>query len=105
MTDDVDSTHAFREDDSGWIFVHLEGTPYERGRRHGRLLAAEIGRALKTAKFLPKFQAARDSGQAESALRCWSVAWRCARLEAPRRSSGNAGAAFHASSLRTERAA
>ena len=26
----------------GWIVVHIEGTPYERGYQHGRLLAREI---------------------------------------------------------------
>lgn len=48
-----------RSEQAGWIFVHLEGTPYERGFAHGRLLAAEIDDAVKTAKFLAQW----DTGE------------------------------------------
>jgi hypothetical protein len=37
---------SFRKDHEGWIFVHVEGTPYERGWQHGRLLANEIRAAI-----------------------------------------------------------
>jgi len=33
---------AFRYDDKGWIFVHIEGKPYQRGYQYGYLLANEI---------------------------------------------------------------
>src|SRR5215471_8258608 len=33
---------GYRYPQKGWIVLHLEGTPYERGVQHGRLLAAEI---------------------------------------------------------------
>ncbi len=33
---------AFRYTDKGWIFVHIEGKPYERGYQYGYLLASEI---------------------------------------------------------------
>src|SRR5687768_6578354 len=33
---------AWKYPRAGWIVVHIEGTPYERGYQHGRLLAAEI---------------------------------------------------------------
>lgn len=33
---------AWRHPQAGWIVVHIEGKPYERGYQHGRLLAAEI---------------------------------------------------------------
>ncbi|UCH95051.1 MAG: hypothetical protein JSV88_33015 [Candidatus Aminicenantes bacterium] len=33
---------AFRYDDKGWIFVHIEGKPYARGYQYGYLLADEI---------------------------------------------------------------
>ncbi len=33
---------AFRYDDKGWIFVHIEGKPYTRGYQYGYLLAEEI---------------------------------------------------------------
>lgn len=37
---------SIREDREGWIFVHVEGPPYERGWQHGRLLAKEIRAAI-----------------------------------------------------------
>ncbi len=33
---------AYRYPQSGWIVLHIEGEPYERGVQHGRLLAPEI---------------------------------------------------------------
>lgn len=33
---------GYRFDDRGWIVVHIEGEPYERGFQHGALLADEI---------------------------------------------------------------
>ena len=33
---------GFRYDDKGWIFVHIEGSPYQRGYQYGYLLANEI---------------------------------------------------------------
>ncbi len=33
---------AYRYPQSGWVVLHIEGTPYERGYQHGKLLAAEI---------------------------------------------------------------
>jgi len=34
---------AFRRPtENGWIYVHLEGTPFEMGYQHGYLLAPEI---------------------------------------------------------------
>jgi hypothetical protein len=33
---------AYRYDDRGWIFVHVEGEPYERGYQYGYLVADEI---------------------------------------------------------------
>ncbi|MEI8016682.1 MAG: C45 family autoproteolytic acyltransferase/hydrolase [Schlesneria sp.] len=33
---------GWRFPQDGWIVVHIEGTPYERGYQHGRLLAHEI---------------------------------------------------------------
>jgi hypothetical protein len=34
--------NAYRYDDRGWIFVHIEGEPYERGYQYGYLVADEI---------------------------------------------------------------
>ena len=33
---------AFRYEDRGWIFVHVEGAPYARGRQLGKLVSEEI---------------------------------------------------------------
>ncbi|MFN8096269.1 MAG: C45 family autoproteolytic acyltransferase/hydrolase, partial [Vicinamibacteria bacterium] len=33
---------AFRYEDRGWIFVHVEGAPYARGRQFGSLVAEEL---------------------------------------------------------------
>jgi hypothetical protein len=33
---------AYRYPQAGWIVLHIEGEPYERGYQHGKLLAAEI---------------------------------------------------------------
>lgn len=38
---------AFRYDDKGWIFVHIEGKPYQRGYQYGYLLADEIVSYIK----------------------------------------------------------
>ncbi len=35
---------AYRYEQDGWIFLHIEGGPYERGYQNGRLMAAEIAR-------------------------------------------------------------
>jgi hypothetical protein len=34
--------NGYRYDDKGWIFVHIEGAPYERGYQYGNLVAEEI---------------------------------------------------------------
>jgi Phospholipase B len=33
---------AWRHPHAGWIILHIEGAPYDRGYQHGRLLAGEI---------------------------------------------------------------
>src|SRR5258706_5735946 len=37
---------GYRYPQEGWIVLHLEGGPYDRGLQHGRLLAPEIGSYL-----------------------------------------------------------
>lgn len=44
---------GYRYTQCGWIVLHIEGAPYERGFQHGKLLAAEISErmlALATAR-------------------------------------------------------
>src|SRR5207237_9993917 len=38
---------AYRYPQEGWIVLHVEGEPYERGYQHGRLLAPEIAAYLR----------------------------------------------------------
>jgi hypothetical protein len=38
---------AYRYPQEGWIVLHIEGEPYERGYQHGRLMAPEIAAFLK----------------------------------------------------------
>jgi Phospholipase B len=38
---------AYRYPKDGWIVLHVEGEPYDRGYQHGRLLASEIGDYIK----------------------------------------------------------
>ncbi|MGE5680062.1 MAG: C45 family autoproteolytic acyltransferase/hydrolase [Bacillota bacterium] len=33
---------AFRFEDKGWVFVHIEGEPYKRGQQYGYLVAEEM---------------------------------------------------------------
>ena len=54
------SLDAVRRDHAGWIFVHIEGEPYDRGEQHGQLLAAEIQNAIRTAKYLARWDTGED---------------------------------------------
>jgi hypothetical protein len=47
---------AYRFPQAGWIVLHVEGEPYERGYQHGRLLAPEIAAHLNcmAAELTPK---------------------------------------------------
>src|SRR5580658_1939348 len=38
---------AYRYPQAGWIVLHIEGEPYERGVQHGRLLAPEIAANIR----------------------------------------------------------
>ncbi len=50
---------GFRYDDGGWIFVHVEGEPWERGRQYGELVAVEL------ARFLEKLAVLQDKADPE----------------------------------------
>ena len=46
---------SYRFEKSGWIYVHIEGSPERMGYQHGYLLANEIADLLRTQKpFLLK---------------------------------------------------
>jgi hypothetical protein len=50
---------AYRFPQAGWIVLHIEGKPYERGYQHGQLLAPEIAAHLRC---MAAMYAARKSG-------------------------------------------
>ena len=45
---------------NGWIYLHIEGTPEERGFQHGYLLAKEIKEALRVMSVVWHYQTALD---------------------------------------------
>lgn len=51
---------AYRNDKNGWIFLHIEGGPFERGFQRGYLTANEIDEFLKTVAYLEKFETAKE---------------------------------------------
>ena len=48
---------AYRYPQAGWIVLHTEGEPYERGFQHEKLLAPEIAAYVKCYAFM---QSPRD---------------------------------------------
>ncbi len=51
---------AHRYEKNGWIFVHIEGEPFERGFQLGYLLAEEFEDALHTNEYLTKWYTGED---------------------------------------------
>ncbi|MEI8041954.1 MAG: C45 family autoproteolytic acyltransferase/hydrolase, partial [Verrucomicrobiota bacterium] len=49
-----------RSERSGWIYLHVEGEPRERGFQHGYLLAKEIGEGLRVTRIGWQHQSAMD---------------------------------------------
>ena len=51
---------AYRLDKNGWIYLHIEGKPFERGFQRGYLTADEIDEYLKTVAYMQEFQTAKE---------------------------------------------
>ncbi len=51
---------AYRFDQSGWVYVHLEGSPARLGFQHGYLLAPEIADAFAAVKLSDTHRTERD---------------------------------------------
>jgi len=51
---------AKRFERAGWIYLHTEGEPHERGFQHGFLLAKEIGDGLRVTRTEWKHESAMD---------------------------------------------
>ncbi|OPY50144.1 MAG: Phospholipase B [Methanosaeta sp. PtaU1.Bin112] len=43
---------GYRYDENGWIYIHIEGKPYERGFQHGRLVAQELADIKRSLEYL-----------------------------------------------------
>lgn len=54
---------AYRYPNGGWIYLHIEGAPYERGYQHGQLMASEIG------MYIDRCAAQLDATSRETAWR------------------------------------
>ncbi len=52
---------GYRYPQAGWIVVHIEGAPYERGFQHGRLMAAEIAGFIRELATYRSSQAPADA--------------------------------------------
>jgi len=51
---------AFREAQDGWVFVHIRGAPWDRGRQYGYLLAPEIDGFISFIGFYLQQQSGQD---------------------------------------------
>lgn len=51
---------AHRSERNGWIYLHIEGAPFERGFQRGYLTADEIEDYLHTLRHTEKFETAKD---------------------------------------------
>jgi hypothetical protein len=51
---------AYRYPQAGWIVLHVEGKPYDRGYQHGRLMAEEIAAHLRCFAAVESPQAPAD---------------------------------------------
>lgn len=51
---------ANRHEKNGWIYLHIEGSPEERGFQHGYLLANEINESLRILRETWHYQTALD---------------------------------------------
>jgi hypothetical protein len=51
---------AHRYDKNGWIYLHIEGKPFERGFQRGYLTANEIDEFLKTIAHIQRFDTSRE---------------------------------------------
>ena len=52
---------ANRHEKNGWIYLHIEGSPGERGFQHGYLLSKEIKESIRILSEVWKYQTAMKS--------------------------------------------
>lgn len=44
--------NGYRYEKNGWIYLHIQGEPYDRGYQHGYLVASELSEILRSLKYL-----------------------------------------------------
>jgi len=42
---------SYKIEKNGWVYIHIEGTPKERGRQHGKHVGKQLEECIKTTKF------------------------------------------------------
>ncbi|MBU0494270.1 MAG: hypothetical protein KKB13_20675 [Chloroflexi bacterium] len=52
--------NGYRFDQNGWVYLHIEGDPHERGVQHGYLMAPELAEVLRTVKYLTYWETGKD---------------------------------------------
>ena len=52
--------NGYRFDRNGWIYVHIEGAPYERGFQHGYLVASELEEIMESMKYLTYWDTGKE---------------------------------------------
>ena len=67
---------GYRYPQDGWVVVHVEGQPYERGYQHGTLLAPEIGDYVKNLATQQSKADPSNAYQAPQAISCRDFATR-----------------------------
>src|SRR6516164_6658759 len=51
---------AHRHEKHGWVYLHIEGEPRERGFQHGYLLSREIAESLRARRALWQYESGMD---------------------------------------------
>lgn len=51
---------GYRYEENGWIYLHIEGQPYERGFQHGYLLAQEISDIKRSLQYLTYWNTGKE---------------------------------------------
>ncbi|MGD0954757.1 MAG: hypothetical protein ABR985_20630, partial [Methanotrichaceae archaeon] len=51
---------GYRFDRNGWIYIHIEGEPYERGIQYGYLAALELQEIMKNIRYLTYWDTGKD---------------------------------------------
>lgn len=51
---------GYRFDKNGWVYIHIEGDPQERGFQHGYLVAPELKEIFKNLKYLSYWNTGKE---------------------------------------------